>query len=195
MQPSGACLPPIIPKVHRWTDARFHSPRRLPAGLPSHRRDIRAEGVARSLNQALACHRLLARDRRRRARKRLELDLRPRAEPTPLPIDPRPAALTQDVSPHSLLGPLADARRWWRVRVDLQTGGRFHRLFQVTHGFTTASALPDADWAWGVCACGFPRVTPTCRINSTFIWCFPDPSNNAARSKRRSTMYMLSFTR
>src|SRR5882762_22515 len=103
MQPSGASLPPIIPKVHRWTNDRFHSPRRLPAGLPSHRRDIRAEGVAKLLNQALAGHRLLARDRRRHARKRLELDLRPRAEPTPLPIDLRPAALTQDVSPHSLL--------------------------------------------------------------------------------------------
>src|SRR5439155_2718014 len=106
-RPAGASLPPKVPKVQRRTNDRFHSPRRLPAAPPSHRRDIRAEGAAKRLNQALACHRLLARDRRRHARKRLELDLRPRAEPTPLPIDLRPAAPTQDVSPHSLLGPLA----------------------------------------------------------------------------------------
>src|SRR2546421_11453639 len=57
----------------------------------------------------------------------------------------------------------ADARRWWRVRVDLQTGGRFHRLFQGTHWFTTPLSPPHADWGWGGCGFRVPPGSPNLR--------------------------------
>src|SRR6202790_5052981 len=116
MPPGAFSLPPIIQRVRRWKNDRRHPPHEHLIDPPPHRRDTRAQEVAKHLNQALAFPHLLAQDRGRFVRKIPELDLQRRAELTPLPIDRRCSVRTQDVSPHSLFPPPVAVPGAHRVR-------------------------------------------------------------------------------
>src|SRR5467141_4070547 len=83
MQLNAVSLPPIVPRSRQLTNDFSHPLHWFLADPPPHRRDTRAEGVAKHLNSVPAFHHLLVGGRPWRARKIPELDLQWLAEPVP----------------------------------------------------------------------------------------------------------------